>query len=66
MIGNYINYISIFNYDEEHKINSNLGFLESDKPNFFGSSYSTVKGFTDQLMHLFNDNVLNLGANIIS
>jgi len=57
----YIGTGCIFNYDEEHKINSNLGFLESDKPNFFGSSYSTVKGFTDRLMHkLFDDIVLNI------
>lgn len=27
-------------------------FSESDVPNFFGSSYSVVKGFTDQLMHM--------------
>lgn len=36
------------------------GFTEEDKPNFFGSNYSIVKGFTDQLMHLFDDTVLNL------
>ncbi len=35
------------------------GFTEKDKANFFGSSYSVVKGFTDDLMRLF-DNVLNL------
>tara|TARA_B100000927_G_scaffold272610_1_gene250385 strand:+ start:587 stop:1456 length:870 start_codon:yes stop_codon:yes gene_type:complete len=34
-------------------------FDESDLPNFFGSGYSTVKGFTDRLMHLFPE-VLNL------
>jgi 3,5-epimerase/4-reductase len=28
-------------------------FTESDVPNFFGSSYSVVKGFTDRLYHLF-------------
>ena len=33
-------------------------FGENDKPNFFGSSYSIVKGFTDQLIR--NENVLNL------
>lgn len=36
------------------------GFTENDLPNFFGSSYSIVKGFTDRLMHLFEDSVLNL------
>ena len=35
-------------------------FLETEKPNFFGSSYSIVKGFTDRIMHLYEDNVLNL------
>ena len=35
------------------------GFSEDDLPNFFGSSYSTVKGFTDRLMHQL-EGVLNL------
>ena len=48
----------IFSYDEEHTSTSG-GFKEVDKPNFFGSGYSTVKGYTDRLMHMF-DNVLNL------
>ena len=26
----------------------------------FGSSYSTVKGYTDRLIHLVNENSLNL------
>ena len=38
-----------------------LGFSESDRPNFFSSSYSTVKGFTDQLMALqFSGSALNI------
>lgn len=37
----------IFTYDDNHRV-----FSEDDEPNFFGSSYSTVKGFTDRLMHL--------------
>ena len=37
-----------------------IGFTEEDEPNFFGSGYSTVKGFTDRLMHQFADTVLNL------
>lgn len=36
------------------------GFTENDKPNFFGSSYSVIKGFTDRLMHFFDNDVLNL------
>ena len=34
-------------------------FTEDDEPNFYGSSYSVVKGYTDQLMKQFS-NVLNL------
>lgn len=51
----------IFKFDEEHNINDEEnGFTEDSQPNFFGSEYSIVKGYTDQLMHLFNDTVLNL------
>jgi len=51
----------IFTYDDLHSFeNEQYGFTEKDKPNFFGSSYSIVKGYTDRLMHMFNKNVLNL------
>ena len=40
------------------------GFEEEDVPNFFGSGYSIVKGFTDRLMHQLADNVLNLRIRI--
>lgn len=52
----------IFDYDEKHLYgNEETGFKESDQPNFFGSSYSIVKGYTDRLMHeLFNYDVLNV------
>jgi len=33
---------------------------EDDVPNFFGSSYSIVKGYTDRLQHMYSDNTLNL------
>ena len=54
----------IFEYDSNHleqtdNINQVTGFTELDTPNFFGSGYSVVKGYTDRLMHLF-DNVLNI------
>lgn len=50
----------IFEYDESHPFGEEInGFTENDSPNFFGSSYSIVKGYTDKLMHMF-DNVLNL------
>ena len=35
------------------------GFVEADVPNFFGSAYSVVKGYTDRLLHMF-PNVLNV------
>jgi 3,5-epimerase/4-reductase len=50
----------IFDYDNEHSIENLNGYTEKDSPNFFGSSYSVVKGFTDRLMHLFEDSVLNI------
>lgn len=51
----------IFKYDELHPFGKEEnGFDEDDLPNFFGSSYSVVKGFTDRLMHLYDKNVLNL------
>jgi dTDP-glucose 4,6-dehydratase len=55
----------IFEFTEEHKkrwYEECLGFTESSLPNFFGSGYSVVKGFTDQLVNLeeFSKHVLNL------
>jgi len=49
----------IFTENEPEYINTSTGYNEDSLPDFFGSSYSTVKGFTDRLMHMF-DNVLNL------
>lgn len=46
----------IFKYTDHHPD----GFEEKSLPNFFGSSYSVVKGYTDRLMHLYDDDVLNL------
>ena len=51
----------IFEYDEDHPFGrEDAGFDETDLPNFFGSSYSVVKGYTDRLMHMFNADVLNV------
>jgi len=52
----------IFDYDENHPYgDENCGFRENDKPNFFGSSYSIVKGYTDRLMHeLYAKDALNV------
>ena len=51
----------IFKFDESHPFGKDEnGFTENDKPNFFGSSYSVIKGFTDRLMNIYENNVLNL------
>jgi 3,5-epimerase/4-reductase len=52
----------IFDYDENHLLDQvDTGFVESDKPNFFGSSYSIVKGYTDRLIQtIYNNSTLNV------
>jgi 3,5-epimerase/4-reductase len=51
----------IFKFDKDHPYEKEVnGFTEECLPNFFGSGYSVVKGFTDELMHMFKDTVLNL------
>ena len=51
----------IFQFDDLHPFGEeNNGFNEEALPNFFGSSYSIVKGFTDQLMHMTEESVLNV------
>jgi len=51
----------IFKYDQGHPFGKEeQGFLESSLPNFFGSGYSTVKGFTDRLMPILEGKILNL------
>jgi hypothetical protein len=45
----------IFTYEGEDCIKT-----EEDMPNFFGSSYSIVKGYTDRLMKLTENNTLNV------
>lgn len=35
-------------------------YTEESCPDFFGSSYSIVKGFTDRLMHVLEDSALNV------
>lgn len=52
----YIGTGCIFDY---HGDESSL-FTEDSKPNFFGSSYSIVKGFTDRMMHFYEDSALNI------
>jgi len=51
----------IFKFDESHPFEQEEnGFTETSLPNFFGSSYSVVKGYTDQIMSLYSDSTLNL------
>jgi 3,5-epimerase/4-reductase len=61
----------IFEYDGEHASPVENGFIkhaspvengftEDSLPNYFGSGYSIVKGYTDELMHLYDDTVLNV------
>ena len=50
----------IFSYKTPNNMDMEKGFDEGDVPNFFGSGYSIVKGFTDRLMHQLEDTVLNL------
>jgi dTDP-glucose 4,6-dehydratase len=51
----------IFKYDINHPFGQEKdGFTEDELPNFFGSSYSIVKGFTDRIFHLYKDTALNL------
>ena len=51
----------IFKYNHDHPFGKERkGFIESSLPNFFGSRYSTVKGFTDRLMPMLEGQILNL------
>ena len=57
----YIGTGCIFEFDEAHPFGKEEhGFTEISAPNFFGSSYSIVKGYTDRLMKMFDKNVLNV------
>ena len=51
----------IFEYDENHLFgDETTGFVESDLPNFVGSSYSIVKGYTDRMMQMmYSETALN-------
>lgn len=48
----------IFNHNTE--TDNIKGYNENSLPDFFGSSYSIVKGYTDKLMQLFTNNTLNV------
>jgi 3,5-epimerase/4-reductase len=63
-VGVHLTYMGtgcVFHYDDSAHVVGGKGFTEKDDPNFFGSAYSTVKGFTDRAMRMmFNDNCLNV------
>jgi dTDP-4-dehydrorhamnose reductase len=48
----------IYRYDDLHPVGGRA-FADTDVPNFFGNSYSVVKGFTDRLIALCNTDALN-------
>ena len=54
----YIGSGCLFTYTDDYMIVSEP-FTEDDVPNYFGSSYSVVKSYTDRLMHHYS-NVLNI------
>ena len=54
----YIGSGCLFKYSDEHPVGSNP-FTEEDRPNYFGSSYSVAKGYTDRLIRHYT-NVLNV------
>lgn len=58
----------IYTYDDDHGPYGYPlgGFTEEDKPNFFGSNYSTVKGFTNELMKQTNALTLRIRMPITS
>ena len=54
----YIGSGCLFTYTDDRPAGGRP-FSETDVPNYFGSSYSVVKGYTDRLMHHYG-NVLNV------
>ncbi|KMT12173.1 hypothetical protein BVRB_5g101210 [Beta vulgaris subsp. vulgaris] len=56
-----INYATgcIFEYDDNHPIESGVGFKEEDTPNFIGSFYSKTKAMVEDLLNNY-DNVCTL------
>jgi dTDP-4-dehydrorhamnose reductase len=59
----YIGTGCIYMFDDKH--NLDIGFKDEEKPNFFGSNYSIVKGFTNELMKYTNALVLKIRMPIV-
>jgi dTDP-4-dehydrorhamnose reductase len=53
----------IYSYDDNHDMET--GFMDEEKPNFFGSNYSVVKGFTNELMKYTDALVLKIRMPIV-
>ncbi len=53
----------IYSYDDDHDMET--GFMDEEKPNFFGSNYSVVKGFTNELMKYTDALVLKIRMPIV-
>jgi nucleoside-diphosphate-sugar epimerase len=49
----------IYNYDEQHPLDSGIGFTEDEEPNFWGSFYSYTKVMAEKLIQHY-PNILNL------
>jgi len=47
----------IYEYDEAHPVGAGNGFKEEEKPNFAGSFYSKTKGFLDEMLKSYADNI---------
>jgi len=43
----------IFEYDDEHKLGSGVGFTEEEKPNFAKSFYSETKGYMEPMLKCY-------------
>lgn len=62
----YIGTGCIYTYDDKHTDNKDsIGFMDDESPNFFGSNYSVVKGFTNELMKYTNALVLKIRMPIV-
>jgi nucleoside-diphosphate-sugar epimerase len=53
----------IYSYDNNH--DTVTGFMDEEKPNFYGSNYSVVKGFTNELMKYTDALVLKIRMPIV-
>mmetsp|Transcript_14991 Transcript_14991/g.30835 ORF Transcript_14991/g.30835 Transcript_14991/m.30835 type:complete len:277 (+) Transcript_14991:21-851(+) len=48
----------IFEYDDEHKLGSGVGFTEEDSANFDASWYSKTKGMVEQMLKVYSSTLI--------